>query len=254
MTVNFSTFYIVVGVALTALSARAQDEGDTMAVTVRSGIDSAEKTKREQDPAYAMDLNRARLFFLAHVQEEKGFRPLVKPVDAKALAAEVTRQLEAEGFHAVGPNQKPQIVVTVKYGRGFLPNPYTDSDNDKQRTNLSNSDSLDVWPMHDSYVGLEEKRQRARHEKLIIQVRAWKYPPPADPKKKEELLWMTTVFVSDPNHTDLNEFSHKMLTVAAPYFDHHIAREHEVVTVLPRHEHVNVGPPEVVDPPTPKSK
>jgi len=250
---KLSPYPLLAAALFLAQAARAQ-QPDLMAVTVRSGIDSADKDRREHDPAYAMETNRARLFFLAHVQEEKGARPLVRPVDAQALALEITRQLEAEGFHAVGPNQKPEIVVTAKYGRGFLPDPYSDIDRDKQRTNLSNSDSLEIWPMHDSYVGLEEKRQRARHEKLIIQVRAWKYPPPPDPRKKEELLWMTTVYVSDPNHSDLNEFAHKMLIVAAPYFDHHIAREHEVVAVLPRHEHVNVGSPEVIEPPASKTK
>jgi hypothetical protein len=251
---KFSPLCILALALLVTLSARAQQNPDLMAITVRSGVDSAEKDKRDHDPAYAQDTNRARHFFLAHVQEEKGRRDLKKPVDAKALAELVTRQLEAQGFHAVQANQKPEIVITVKYGRGFLPNPYTDSDADKQRTNLSNSDSLEIWPTHDSYVGLEEKRQLARHEKLIIQVRAWKYPPPPDPKQKEELMWMTTVYVSDPNHVDLNEVAPKMLTIAAPYFDRHIAREHEVVKVIPRHEHVNVGAPEVVGPPAPTSK
>lgn len=245
---------LLAALVLATLTARAQTDADLVAVSVRSGIDSAEKDRRDHDPAYAQDAKRARLFFLAHVQEEKGARRLVNPVDAKALADEVTHQLETEGFHAVGPKQKPEIVVTVKYGRGFLPNPYSDNDRDKQHTNLSNSDSLEIWPTHDSYVGLEERRQRARHEKLIIQVRAWKYPPPPDPKQKEVLLWMTTVYVSDPNHIDLNVFAHKMLTVAAPYFDQHVAREHEVVVLTPRHEHVNVGPTQVIDPPATKTK
>ena len=202
---------------------------------------------------YAEDSHRGRIFILARVQEEKCRRPLVAPVNAIAIADQLTRVLEAHGFHAAQPNQKPDIVITVKYGRGFLPNPYSDSDLDKQHTNLSNSDSLEIWPTHDSYVGLEEKRQRARYEKLIIQVRAWKYPPPVDPKQKEQLLWMTTVFISDPNHSDLNEYSPRMLATAAPYFDQHIAREHEVVVVGPKHEHVTVGTPQVTEPAGPKT-
>lgn len=252
---KFSRYPIQAAILVVTLgAARAQQNPDLMAISVRSGIDSAEKDRRDHDPAHAQDSQRARLFLLAHVQEEKGARQLVKLVDAKVLAEIVTHRLEAQGFQAVQPNQKPEIIITVKYGRGFLPNPYSDSDRDKQLTNLSNSDSLQIWPTHDKYVGLEEKRQRARHEKLIIQVRAWKYPPPPDPKQKELLLWMTTVYVSDPNHTDLNEFADKMLVVAAPYFDRHIGREHEVVVVTPRHEHVNVGAPSVVEPPGPKTK
>ena len=65
---------------------------------------------------------------------------------------------------------------------------------------------------------------------------------------------MTTVFVSNPNNTDLNEVSPKMLAAASPYFDRHIGREHEVVVVTPRHEHVNVGAPEVVQPLAPNAK
>jgi hypothetical protein len=241
--------FLVVTSLLAPVVFRAQPSPPGMVIGVRSGVDSADKEKRDRDPAYANDPRRARLFVLAHVQEEKNGLKLVKTVNAVALAKEVTAQLVAQGFHPVQPGQKPDIVVTVKYGRGFLPNPYTDSDGDKQRTNLSNTDLLAVWPTHDRFVGLEHNRQRAAQESLVIQVRAWKYPPPKDPKKKEELLWMTTVHVDDPEHRDLNEISGKMLAVGAPYFDHHIAREGEVLinTALPE-GHVNVGTPEVVPP------
>ena len=232
----------LLGVALKAQSSPAE-----MVIGVRSGVDSADKKKRDHDPAYDHDPHRDRLFHLAHVQEEKSGKKLVKPVDAIALARQVTAQLEAQGFRPVPPGQKPDIIVTVKYGRGYLPNPYTDSDGDKQRTNLSNTDLLAIWPSHDHYVGLEQKRQQAAQESLVIQVRAWKYPPPKDPRKKEELLWMTTIHVDDPEHRDLNEISEKMLAIGAPYFDHHLPREGEVVvnTALPD-GHVNVGPVELV--------
>ena len=234
---------------LAPIAARAQPSPPGMVIGVRSGVDSADKEKRDRDPAYASDPKRARLFILAHVQEEKSELKLVRPMDAIALAKEVTAQLVAQGFHPVQPGQKPDIVVTVKYGRGYLPNPYTDSDGDKQRTNLSNTDLLSIWPSHDHYVGLEQRRQQAAQESLVIQVRAWKYPPPKDPKKKEELLWMTTIHADDPDHRDLNEIAEKMLAIGAPYFDHHLPREGEVMvnTTLPE-GHVNVGAPEVVAP------
>jgi len=245
---------------LLAGGARAQPSPPGMIIGVRSGIDGAEKDKRDHDTAYAKDrAKHPRLFLLARVQEEKNGQRLVRPVNAIAVAKELTRQLEAQGFLPVQPNQKPEMVITVKYGRGLLPNPYTDGEldgegnRDKQRTNLSNSDGISVWASHDHFVGLEEKRQRARYETLIIQVRAWKYLPPADPKKKEELLWMTTMHVDDPEHRDLNEISAKMLAAGAPYFDTHVGRESEVVinTALPE-GHVNVGAPEVVAPPASK--
>jgi hypothetical protein len=126
-----------------------------------------------------------RLFFLAHVSEEKTGENLVRPVDAIALAKDVTQQLEAQGFHAVLP-EKPDIVITVKYGRGFLSNPYTSTDTDKQYTTLSDSGGMQVWTTHEKFVGLNERAARMKYEKLIIQVRAWEYPPPKDPKKKEK--------------------------------------------------------------------
>ena len=222
-------------------------------INVRAGIDQAEKDKRDHDPAYAQNPNHARVFFLAHIQEEKNGETMVKPVDARALAQELTQQLEAQGFHPALPGQKPDIIITAKYGRGYLSNPYTNTDADKQHTSLSNTDVITQWPTHNHFVGLEEKAQRTAAEQLIIQVRAWEYPPPPDPKKKEKLLWVTTIHVDDPDHRDLNEIAAKMLATGAPYFDHHIDRESEVVvnTLLPE-GHVNVGTPEVVT--EPKSK
>ncbi len=231
-------------------------------IGVRSGIDQAEKDKRDQDAAYAEDpAKRLRRFFLARVSEEASDEKLLKPVDARALAAQVTKQLESRGFRPIGPGEKPEIIITVKYGRGqLMSNPYLDLDNLRpgdprkvgQHSNLSDSDRVGVQS-HPSYVGIEEKRQRLSMEQLIIQVRAWEYPPPADPKEKEKLLWMTTMYVDDPNHTDLNTVAEKLLAAGAPYFDRHLEREKEKVidTNLPEGR-VEVGTPEVVTPP--KSK
>ena len=241
---------------------RAQPNTGGIEIGVRSGIDQGEKDKRDQDAAYADPAKRLRLFFLARVSESTAELKLLKPVDAGMLAKQVTLQLKAQGFHPVGPNQKPDIIITVKYGRGFLmSNPYLDLDNLRlgdprkvgQHSNLSDSDRVGVQA-HDNYVGIEEKRQRLSEEQVIIQVRAWKYPPPVNPKQKEELLWMTTMYVGDPDHVDLNEIAEKMLAAGAPHFDRPIAREHDVVinTSLPD-GHVNVGTPEVVEPTMPKA-
>jgi hypothetical protein len=63
---------------------------------------------------------------------------------------------------------------------------------------------------------------------------------------------MTTIYVDDPDHRDLNVIAEKMLATGAPYFDRHIDREKEVVinTALPE-GHVKVGAPEVVPPSKP---
>ncbi len=227
-----------------------QQNTDGIDINIRSGVDDAEQNRRNHDPAYGKDPKHARNFFLAHVSEEKTGMNLVQKVDATSLAQEVTKQLEARGFHAIPPGGKPDIVITVKYGRGLLlSNPYTNSDADKSHTGLSDSDIIGQYS-HDKFVGLNERAVRMASEKLIIQVRAWEYPPPKDPMKREKLLWMTTMFVDDPDHRDLNLVADKMLAQGAPYFDRHINREDVVIinTASPE-AHVNVGSVEVVKDP-----
>ena len=231
-------------------SARAQQYGSGIDVNIRSGVEWKEQQKRDHDPEYAKSPKHARVFFMARVSEEKTGEKLVRPVDAKALAEQVVHQLEAQGFHAVVPGQKPDIVITVKYGRGLVPNVYTNTDDDKIHSGLSDTGGMQVWPTHEKFVGLNERAARLMYEKLIIQVRAWEYPPPTDPKKKEKLVWMTTMFVDDPDHRDLNVIAGKMLAQGAPYFDRHIGREHEVISNTDGPAgHVNVGPVEVVKDP-----
>jgi hypothetical protein len=235
---------------LGALAARGQD--GAFEVNVRSGVDLQEQARRVHDPAYAQTISqRGRRFFLARVSEEKNGLDLVKPVDAHALAKEVSRQLEAQGFHAVQGTEKPDIVITVKYGRGTLPNPYAASYEIGPGARLSNSgNATAVWgPLYDHFVGIEEKRQGAAYEKLAIEVRAWKYPPPADPKETEELLWATTMCVDDPDHRDLNLVAAEMIAAGAAYFDRPIKQEDAISTWTHLPDgHVKVGTPEVVPP------
>ena len=245
---------ILVSVLLLAPAARAQQGSNDVDIAVRSGIDTDEAAKRRKDPAYDGDVSQhANHFLLASVSPHPSILPLVKPVDAIAIAKELTRLLVTLGFHAVGPDELPQIVITVEYGRGWLPNPYSDDNQGRERNNLTDSDPLSAWPLHEIFFSLasEMKRQSLDQEKLIIQIKAWRYTP--DPKKKPPLLWKTTMFVDDPENRDLNELYQKMLAAGAPHFDRPIAREHEVVinTAMPV-GHVNVGTPEVVKDPQPK--
>lgn len=227
--------------------ARAQSDIEGMDIGVRAGLDKAEKKKRDHNPAYAQQsAQRNRRYFLAHISEEKNGMSLLRPVNAIAMARELNRQLEAQGFHHVGPGEIPDIVITVKYGRGVLPNPYA-GDYEIGRYQMSNSPPLSIWPVHDVFVGLEEKRQRASYEKLAIEVRAWKYPPPKDPNQPEELAWITTMYADDPDHRDLDSIYPQLLAKGAPYFDHHLNPEKEVhIYVEPPQGHVKVGTPEVV--------
>jgi len=231
---------------LLAPAARAQTNG--LDVNIRSGVDRAEQARRAKDPGYAQDASkRKRLYFLAHIRWENNGKNLEKPVDANAMAKQVNDVLQAQGFHPVKPGQIPDVVITVVYGRGVPPNPLLNP-REPGRPYLSDSPINSVFPDQKQYVGREEKIQRVRNqEKLMIEVRAWEYPPPKDPKKMEKLVWLTTMYVDDPDHRDLNEISAKMLADGAPYFDHHLDRENEVLIRNPPPDgHVKVGSPEVV--------
>ncbi len=234
--------------------ARAQENTTALDISVRSGIDMGEHHKRKHDLAYARDISKhLTIYLLASVSPHPSVAALIKEVNAIAIARELNRQLEAHGFKPVQPDQIPQIIITVEYGRGYLPNPYSDDDIGKAHNNLTNSDKFHPWPVNEIFfsIGEEMKRQRADEEKLIIQVRAWRYSP--DPNTKPVMLWMTTMNVDDPDHRDLNEIYQQLLAAGAPHFDQPIDHDHEVIIRDEVPEgHVKVGPLEVVK--DPKSK
>jgi hypothetical protein len=161
--------------------------------------------------------------------------------------------LDALGYHRVEPNQKPEILLTVIYGRSWLPNPYlthgTDVDNmGPEDEPISQNILLDnpsvVARLRET--GVESQASKASFEKLFIIVRAWKYP--SGPKEKPQALWVTTMLVDDPDHRDLNVIYKQLLDAGAPYFDQEIKGE-EVDIMKPLPEgHVKVGSPEVVEP------
>jgi hypothetical protein len=237
------------------LTAHAQMSG--MEIGVRSGIDNEEKARRDKDPAYAGDDHqRLRRYLLASIKEVKNDEKLVKPVDARAIAAELNKVLQAQGFRPVARGEKPEIIITVQYSRGMLLNPYLDPDKlsvedfrhgKRGPANLSNTVPVTTIVTHDTFVGLEAKTQAMNYEKLAIEVSAMKYPPPVDPKQKPQLLWQTIMYTDDPDHRDLNAVMPKLLASGAPYFDKHIDRERELKSYsdLPEGK-VNVGTPEVV--------
>lgn len=181
---------------------------------------------------------------------------MIAPVDARSLARDVKVALGQQGFVEVKPGQKPELIITVNYGRGFLPNPYLIDDRERLRntevTNLSDSDHAG-YPHFASYHRLSEKATLASLEKLIIQVCAWHYPPPADPKQKPVLAWRTTMDVDDPDHRDLDLVYPKMLAAGAPFFDRHVEllSDTKVDTSVPEGR-VEIGAPEVVKDPNPK--
>lgn len=175
---------------------------------------------------------------------------MVRPVDANVLKGLVRHELDAQGFRQVGKGQKPEILITVQYGRAWVNNPYfgdEQADYSGMKGPFPTRDislASHVSPRQ-TVAGFEAKAQNAEREKLCIKLTAWQYA--TDPKTKAKQLWSTTIVVDDPDHRDLNAIAAEMLKAGAPFFDKEIAEE-EVAIFKPLPDgHVNVGTPEVVD-------
>ena len=232
----------------------AQQYGPELDVGVRTQLDrnkilpSGKKAHTLKDAP-----EHGKIYALMLMQPVNSKLKLVRPVDALALRAELFSQMDAHGYHHVAPGQKPEILLTVIYGRSWLPNPYltrgVDVDNmGPEEEPISQNILLDnpavVARLRET--GVEAQASKASFEKLFILVRAWKYP--TDPQAKPEALWVTTMLVDDPDHRDLNVIYKQMLEAGAPYFDKEIKGEEiDIMKPLPE-GHVKVGTPEVVDP------
>lgn len=258
--------WAIMSVGLGICSAHAQ-----LNVGVRTQLD---RQKRIWDGVHSRKLElkeHGKIYAILMIQPTNSERKLVKPVNAAVIKEELMRQLDAQGYHHVAPNQKPEILVSVIYGRSRLPNPYFSDKIDVDTMGPENEaevrdyaimpdDPQHAWAAPKGYVinnpnlaarlsipSVSHKASKASYEKLFILVRAFKYPPPPDPKQKPEVLWVTTMFVDDPEHRDLNLIAKQMLEAGAPYFDREIKDEEvEIMKPLPD-GHVNVGAPEVVE-------
>jgi hypothetical protein len=182
---------------------------------------------------------------------------LVKPVDANRLAGLVVQELDRHGYVRMLKGQKPDVLIAVLYGRGWLRNPYLAGAGQETAGGASSVPGVDAPSVTITGVpsqlfkekssGYEAKIQKAQFEKLCIRVTAWQYP--TDAKSKPKQLWNTTMLVDDPDHRDLNTVAEEMLAAGSPYFDKEI-KEEEIDIYRPISEgRVDVGTPEVVDDP-----
>jgi hypothetical protein len=217
-------------------------------------------------PTSKSDLQKAKphgkVYGIVSVQHVTGEGKLIKPVDEGMIMQVLSEELNANGFRLYKPGENPEILLTVYYGRGFVANPYAESGGRTETPaqggssavsggangSLAPAPTLSVTGVPTSLMkglepGYEQKRQKARYEKLYIRVSAWQYP--TDPKAHVKQLWNATMVVDDPEHRDLNAVAAKMLAAGAPYFDKEIAEEVDVYKPLPE-GHVKVGTPEVV--------
>lgn len=243
------------GLALGATVARAQV--NELDVDVRTAVVDKPLDKPFGKASGPANGTHGKVYAIVAVQLIPAQEKTVKPVDANVLKDEVRHELDAHGFRQVVKGQKPDILLLVQYGRAWLHNPYYDGANAEQtqvdampQQNLSMANIKAFTRLQEQ--GIEAKSQKAQYEKLCIKVIAWEYT--TDPKAHAKQLWNTIMIVDDPDHRDLNAIAAKMLEAGAPFFDTEI-KDEEATVIKPLPEgRVNVGTPEVVEPPPPKGK
>ena len=265
--------------ALLATTTRAQEsqlEVDVRPTVIDKEAIYAHTTKAPDDGGHS------RIYGILSVDEIQSETRLFAPVNEDKILEYLSRELNANGFTLYAPGTKPEIVLTVSYGRGELTNPYIKgvgeqggsasvgaatagansatagsalsgnapaggvSSNDSGATSLTITGGFATQLMDEKTPGFEAKLQKAATEKLFIRVTAWTYPSKSQAKPK--MLWKTIMVVDDPDHRDLNDVAQKMLEAGAPFFDKQI-RDREAIVLKPlRDGKVNVGTPEVVAP------
>lgn len=231
--------------------AKARAQSTDLDVGVRATL--VDKPFGKSGPENAQ--KHGKIYAILSVDMIKSQDKLVKPVDATRLASLAVQQLDAHGFSRVVRGNKPDILITILYGRGWLRNPYLAGAGVETPGAEGSVGGIDQPTVtitgipsqlfKEKETGFEAKLQRAQYEKLCIRLTAWKYP--TDPKAKPMQLWHTTMIVDDPDHRDLNSIAAEMLAAGAPYFDKEI-KEEEIDVNTMREGRVNVGLPEVVDP------
>jgi len=210
-----------------ATMTRSAEVDPLLTIGVRSAVD------RPPGSAPAPRVSPRSYAVLVVQQVESAVR-LVRPVDESQLMRRLFAALAARGFQPAGDHQKPQILLTVQYGRGWLKNPYRSSVGDliaessaaqpvRGSTSEPNSGAgesiagLSTQFMNSLSPGYEAELQKASYEKLFVRVAAWTYP--TDPKARAQRLWETTMAVDDPDNRDLNVVLAPMFAAGAPYFD-----------------------------------
>lgn len=237
---------LLAALALPLLPARA--EVDELRVGVRSSVDYA-GMKKPTDEQLQQAKAHQRIYVIAQVRQIEALaKPdkLVKPVNELALANELRKTLAHNGYtEAATGGPKPEIVLMVDYGRGWLPNIYLgESVQTAPIDGISTYNPSFKQLMDQKTPGYEEKIQRANYEKLVIVVTAYKYP--SGPKEKPQRLWKTIMHVDDPDHRDLNTMMPEMFAAGGAFFGQLNEKEAEVWKPLPE-GHVTLGETKVLE-------
>lgn len=237
---------VLAGAGLSPVAnAAVSDPAPLVEIDVRSSVDTPFGGFRKKPP-----VQHGKVYGIVAVKEAAGPLKLVRPVNEAGMLEQLRHELTARGFKEMKPDQSPEIILTVMYGRGALRNPYlADATVNEIMSDPPMVTILGAWPIQlikEHSAGFEDRLQKANLEKLFIRVTAWKYPEA--PKEKPKELWKTTIIVDDPDHRDLNSVYVEMLAAGSPYFDREIDKEEvEVHTSVPE-GHVELGTPTVVKP------
>lgn len=227
---------ILAAVFFAPVFASANSEDMPLSIAVRSEIDRPFEGWGKADI-----IEHGKAYYLASISEARSEQQLVMPVDEAALLDILRGELTKRGFKEV-KTEKPEIILTVLYGRGYLLNPYLDGGLlnewiDPPQVNITMA-NVKFLQKRQEY-GFEEKMQNANQEKLFIRITAWANPADLTPKKpggkvKLKELWHTTMMTDDPGHRDLNQFIKKLLAAGANFFDREMEDYEELLnTALP---------------------
>jgi len=225
-----------------ARSLQADEPAAALNIDVRSEVDQRWHGIHK-DGAIA----HGKIYALASIKEAPAVEKLVRPVDEAKLLQLLRAELNRRGFTEVTAGQKPEVVLTVLYGRGWLRNPYLKGLVVDEMTDAVTTVSI-VLPEHFIRLrqpGYESKLQAAQNEKLFIRVTAWKYPE--TPKEKPADLWKTTMVIDDPDHRDLNQVLREMLAAGSGYFDHQIDEEEIRINSATKEGRVILAPMEILE-------
>lgn len=240
-----------------ATNARPADADATLGIGVRSTVTRPPaSTPAAQESRERPGHNR--LYTVLTVSEVISESPLVKPVDEVRLIHRLHTELNANGFQPADSQQRPEILLTVVYGRGWLRNPYLTEGvspiHDAYNVFRAPNGSVDIAAqsiagLTTPYIdemrpGHEAALQKAFYEKLFLRITAFEYN--SDPKARAQLLWMTTMVVDDPGHRDLNAIAPQMLAAGAHYFGRAMTEKEVTFTVAAPAARVQVGTPKVV--------
>jgi hypothetical protein len=197
----------------------------------------------------------------------------VRPVSETTLLGVykiLQEKLVTTGYIGVADKIRPDLLITIQYGRGYLPNPYTigvsssamsagsiDPNPGVARSEGPGRMSGDAGPtvlqrgemnqLKRYDMNYESKMQLAAQEKLFFTIAAWNF---ASMQKGATRVryWTTTVLVDDPDHRDLNQIYEQMITAAGEFLNRRLDGAEVDVSTKIREGRVEVGIPRVLDP------